>query len=77
MEEKMKVDPKEKKRTIFIKNFIGGLGWAAGTTVGFGLLIALIGLILKWLGGLPLVGNFFANLIEVTNEALKTKGVLP
>ncbi len=73
----MKVNLKSKKRTIFIKNFIAGLGWMAGATIGFAILITLLSLILKWLGGLPLVGDFFANLIEVTNKALKAKEVLP
>lgn len=73
----MKVNLKSKNKRIFIKNFIAGIGWTAGATVGFGILIALISLILKWLGGLPLVGNFFANLIKVTNNALKAKEALP
>jgi len=69
----MRVDTSQKNRIIFLKNFIGGLGWMTGATIGFALFIAFLSLIFKWLGGLPIIGDFAANLIEVTNKALETK----
>lgn len=77
LEPTMKVNPKEKCLPIFFKNFIGGMGWAAGATVGFALLIYLFGLLFNRIGGLPIIGNFFAELIKITNKALETKKVLP
>lgn len=64
----------DSKRKIIFKNFIGGIGWAAGATFGFAILLALISFILNILGGMPLVGGFFANLIEAANQAMQTKG---
>lgn len=74
----MRIDhPEVKKKTIFIKNFIGGLGWMTGATFGFALLITFLSLTMRWLGGLPIIGNFVANLIEATNQALEVKRGLP
>ncbi|HUS59901.1 MAG TPA: DUF5665 domain-containing protein [Nevskiaceae bacterium] len=73
----MRVDIKQKNRIIFLKNFIGGLSWMTGATIGFALFIAFLSLILKWLGGLPIIGDFAANLIEVTSKALEAKRTFP
>lgn len=73
----MKVNPKKGFLSIFFKNFIGGISWALGVTLGFALLIYILGLILGRLGGLPLVGDWFARLIEVTNNALEARKALP
>ena len=73
----MKINPKEKYLPIFLKSIVGGIGWAIGATLGFALLISVLGFILGKLGGLPLMGNWFANLIEVTNKALEARKVLP
>jgi len=69
------IDLKQNNQAIIIKNFLAGLSWAIGTTFGFALFFAFITLVLKWLGGLPLIGNFFAGLIEATNEALKVRNL--
>ncbi|HUV42325.1 MAG TPA: DUF5665 domain-containing protein [Patescibacteria group bacterium] len=73
----MKANPKEKYLIIFFKNFIGGIGWAIGATLGFALLIYILGLILGRLGGLPLIGDWFARLIEAANQALEARKALP
>jgi hypothetical protein len=65
-----------KKRSIFIKNFIAGLGWMTGATLGFALLLTILGIVFSWLGGLPFIGEFIANLIDLTNKALETKRTL-
>lgn len=69
------IDFKQKNKTIFIKNFLAGLSWAIGTTFGFALFLAFISLTLKWLGALPIIGNFFAGLIEATNKALRVRNL--
>lgn len=68
---------KPKYKHLFIENFSKGLFWAIGATLGFAFFITLLGVILNWLGGLPLVGNFFATIIELTNEALELRKALP
>ena len=57
----------------FFLNLVGGIGWALGMTVGFALLVSLISLIFSYLGGLPLIGNFFASIINHTLTAIESK----
>jgi len=52
------------------EGFFAGLGWAFGVTIGFVILSTLLVLFLKFLGGLPLIGNWIADIIEVTQEQL-------
>lgn len=72
----MAVDTNENNLKILFKNFLGGLGWAIGATFGFTLFIAIITVILRGLGGVPVVGDFFAGIIEATQEALESRGVI-
>lgn len=60
------------KLDVFLRGFLSGLGWMLGATLGF----AVLGVILKWLGGLPVIGSFIATLVELTNQALETKKTL-
>jgi hypothetical protein len=69
----MKADKKNSYKQIFFKNVIAGLGWAVGITFGFVLFTFILTFILNQLGGLPIVGDFFASLIEVTQKALETR----
>ena len=73
----MRINPKDKYSLIFLKSIVGGIGWAVGATLGFALLISILGFILRNLGGLPLIGDWFARLIEVTNKALEARKALP
>ena len=57
----------------FFLNLVGGVGWALGMTVGFTLLVSLISLIFSYLGGLPLIGNFLAAIINHTLTAIENK----
>ncbi len=55
----------------FKRGFITGIGTAFGATVGFAIVSTVIIFILNQLGGLPLVGNWIANIVKVTQGALK------
>jgi len=52
------------------RSFVGGLFTALGATVGLALVIGLAGVILEWLGVLPVVGSFFSRINEVLSNAL-------
>ncbi len=54
----------KKRKIIFIDNFIGGIAWALGATVGLSIIIAILGVILKNSNFIPYVGNFVAGVIE-------------
>jgi hypothetical protein len=55
---------KENRRRIFANNFIGGLAWALGATVGLALIAVLLTLILKNISLIPVIGNFIADVIK-------------
>ena len=68
----MRIDPKDKNRVVLFKSFISGMAWMIGATLGFTIFLS----VLKFLGGLPIIGNFFASIIEATNQALEARGNL-
>lgn len=59
---------------MFKDGFISGLGWSFGVTVGFVIISTIVIQILKSLGGLPLVGDFMANIVQATQQQLILKG---
>ena len=60
----------EKTRNKFRDGFIGGIGWAFGVTIGFVIISALLVVIFRSLGGLPLIGTWIASIVESTQEQL-------
>ncbi len=58
------MEPHEKihrsKKEIFVNNFIGGIAWALGATVG----IAIIGFLITKVDLVPIVGNFITEVNE-------------
>jgi len=52
------------RRKIFVNNFIGGVAWAFGVTVGLSLVVAILTPILKHVNLIPSVGSFVANVIQ-------------
>lgn len=68
----------EKKRHPFWDGFIGGIGWSFGATVGFAIISTILVLILRQLGGLPVIGDWLASVVQATTEALiKRTPILP
>jgi len=61
---------------MFKRGIVAGLGWAIGVTIGFALVSAILILITKSLGGLPSIGDFFASVIEKTQESLLKRNPL-
>lgn len=52
------------KKEIFVNNFIGGIAWALGATVGLAIIVTVLGLVLKNINLIPFVGNFVADVIN-------------
>jgi hypothetical protein len=52
------------------EGFLAGLGWAFGVTIGFVIISTIIVVVLRALGGLPLIGSFFADVVEETQAQL-------
>lgn len=52
------------RKQIFANNFLGGMAWALGATVGLALIAILLTLILKNVSLIPVIGNFIADVIK-------------
>lgn len=52
------------KKAIIINNFIGGIAWALGATVGISLIFALLALISHTINFIPIVGSFVSQIIN-------------
>ncbi len=62
----------------FKDGIVIGIGWAIGVTIGFAIIATLLVLVFNWLGGLPIIGTFFASVIESTLEQLyKRTPIIP
>jgi len=60
----------ENIRKYLKEGFFRGIGWSFGVTFGFVLISFLLVYLLKSLGGLPLVGNFIADIVISTENQL-------
>lgn len=58
---------------IFIMNIVAGIGWAVGISFGFALLIAILTAVFTYLGGLPVIGNWFADLLLTIQQSVDKK----
>lgn len=54
---------------------MAGIAWGIGATLGLSIILTLLTAFLKRLGGLPIIGSFFADLIDVTNKALEIRKI--
>lgn len=52
------------RKTVFFNNFLGGIAWALGATVGLSIIVAFTGLILKNINLVPYVGNFVSGVLN-------------
>jgi len=56
------------RKRIFLNNFIGGIAWALGATIGLALIVTILALILKNVNFIPIVGDFVAKVIQFVIE---------
>ncbi|HSW47720.1 MAG TPA: DUF5665 domain-containing protein [Candidatus Saccharimonadales bacterium] len=52
------------RKQIVVNNFVGGLFWALGATVGLAFIFALLSLIAKNVNLVPFVGSFVSQVIN-------------
>lgn len=52
------------KKQIIINNFIGGVSWGLGVTLGLGILLAIFGFILSKVNLVPFIGQSISTGIE-------------
>jgi len=57
------------KKQIVLNNFLGGISWGVGATIGLSLLFILLGFVARAVNLVPVVGTFVS---EVINYILAT-----
>ena len=69
------MEPHEKiertKRQIFINNFIGGIAWGLGATIGLAIVLTTLGLVVSKVNLIPVVGTFVSNILSFVLQNTK------
>ena len=55
-------------KNIIFNNFVGGIAWGLGATVGVSIVIAILSLILRKINLIPFIGDFVS---QITNYVLQ------
>lgn len=62
------MEPHEKvyrsKKKIMVDNFLGGISWAFGATIGIAIVLTIVGMIARNINFVPIVGNFVAEVLK-------------
>ncbi len=56
------------KKQIFLNNFLGGIAWGIGATLGASLLLSILGIILSQLDFIPIIGTFVLEISEFVQQ---------
>lgn len=59
-----------KIKDTLIHNFLGGIAWSLGVTVGIAILAYILSNVVSAVGGVPLIGDWIARVVEATLQAL-------
>ena len=60
--EKYKAVEETNKRTIMVNNFIGGLFFALGSTIGLAIIVTILTFLLSKVNLIPVIGTYLAEL---------------
>lgn len=52
------------KKQIIINNFLGGIAWGLGATIGLTALLAIIGFLVSKIDWMPIIGNVISTGFE-------------
>ena len=56
------------RHEIFVNNFIGGIAWALGATIGVSVLLGIIAIIAKQINFIPIIGTFVAQIADYVSK---------
>lgn len=57
-----------RRRTIMMNNFLGGISWAVGTSIGLSVVVTLLGILLRQIGLVPIVGEFVLSVTDFISQ---------
>jgi hypothetical protein len=52
------------KKDIIINNFLGGIFWALGATIGLALIFTILAFVAKHINFVPVIGSFVSQIIN-------------
>ena len=52
------------RKQIIVNNFLGGISWAIGATIGLALVVLILGIIVRHVNVVPVVGNFVSDVLK-------------
>ena len=52
------------RKEIIINNFLGGIAWGLGATIGVSLVLAILGFIASKANFIPVIGIFVSNILD-------------
>ena len=58
-------------KDIILNNFLGGIAWAVGATLGFSVIIFLLTYVFKNVDWIPFIGNFVSDLTSYVLQNLQ------
>jgi len=56
------------RKDIMVNNFLGGIAWGVGTSIGLTVVVALISLILRQIEVVPIFGSFVLSITEFVKQ---------
>lgn len=62
------MEPHEKvyrsKKEIILHNFLGGIAWGLGVTIGLSVVLAILGFIFSKVDFIPVIGGFITQIVN-------------
>jgi len=55
---------RQNKKQLIINNFLGGIFWAVGVTIGLSVLIAILGFLSDYINFVPIIGSFVSDILD-------------
>lgn len=54
------------------QNFLGGIAWSLGVTIGLTIILAILGFMLSKINLVPIVGDFASGVVEFVEQNRRT-----
>ena len=58
---------------IFWNNFIGGIAWSLGATIGLAIVVGIVTSIFGQFVNFPIIGEKISEILEATNQTLQKR----
>lgn len=54
----------QNRKQIIINNFLGGISWGLGATIGVSVVLAILGIITSKIDLIPFIGSFISQILD-------------